>query len=145
MYLHAVVMGAFSIEVAAVVVDTAVVQRAETHESMLQGVVPLLVHVVVPDYILLTGKPLQKGRGKNVQQQVGVYLNQSQNQQQVTLSLWKQQLQHLGANWQLGRVVHAAMERARMSLNMTRSVVIDLLCVSPTCVLSKCCKGSGTF
>lgn len=64
MYLHAVVMGAFSIEVAAMVVDTAVVQRAEAHEAMLQGVVPLLVHVVVPDYILLTGKPLQKERGK---------------------------------------------------------------------------------
>lgn len=64
MYLHAVVMGAFSIEMAAMVVDTAVVQRAKAHESMLQGVVPLLVHVVVPDYILLTGKPLQKGRGE---------------------------------------------------------------------------------
>lgn len=76
-YLHAVVMGAFSIEVAAMVVDTAVVQRAEAHEAMLQRVVPLLVHVVVPDYILLTGKPLQKGRGENVWQQVGVYLNQS--------------------------------------------------------------------
>lgn len=63
-YLHAVVMGAFSIEVATMVVDAAVVQRTETHEAMLQGVVPLLVHVVVPDYILLTGKPLQKGRGK---------------------------------------------------------------------------------
>lgn len=63
MYLHAVVMGAFSIEVAAMVVDAAVVQRAEAHEAMLQGVVPLLVHVVVPDYILLTGKPLQKGEG----------------------------------------------------------------------------------
>lgn len=57
-------MGAFSIEVAAMVVDTTVVQRAEAHESMLQRVVPLLVHVVVPDYILLTGKPLQKGRGE---------------------------------------------------------------------------------
>ena len=115
-YLHAVVMGAFSIEVAAVVVDAAVVQRAEAHEAVLQRVVPLLVHVVVPDYILLTGKPLQKGRGeKNVRQQVGVYLNRSQNQQQVTLSLWKQQLQHAGANWQLGRAVETAMERARMS------------------------------
>lgn len=146
MYLHAVVMGAFSIEVAAMVVDTAVVQRAEAHESMLQGVVPLLVHVVVPDYILLTGKPLQNGRGKNVQQQVGVYLNRSQNQHQVTLTLWKQQLQHLGANWELGRAVHTAMERARVSLNMMRSVVIDLLCISPSYVLSKCCtKGFGTF
>lgn len=130
MYLHAVVMGAFSIEVAAMVVDTAVVQRAEAHEAMLQGVVPLLVHVVVPDYILLTGKPLQKGRGKNKRQQVGVYLNQSQNLQQVTLSLWKQQLQHAGANWQLSEAVHTAIERARMPLNMTSSVVIDLLCIS---------------
>lgn len=146
MYLHAVVMGAFSIEVAAMVVDTAVVQRAEAHEAMLQRVVPLLVHVVVPDYILLTGKPLQKGRGKNVPQQVGVYLNQSQNQQQVTLSLWKQQLQHAGANWQMGRAVHIAMERARTSLKVMRSVVIDLLCISRSCALSKCStKGSGTF
>lgn len=56
-------MGAFSVEVATMVVDAAVIQRAEAHEAMLQGVVPLLVHVVVPDYILLTGKPLQKGRG----------------------------------------------------------------------------------
>lgn len=55
-------MCTFSIEMAAVVVDAAVIQGAEAHESMLQGVVPLLVHVVVPDYILLTGKPLQKGR-----------------------------------------------------------------------------------
>lgn len=62
LYLHAVVMGAFSIEVTAVVVDAAVVQRAEAHEAMLQRVVPLLVHVVVPDYILLTGEPLQKKR-----------------------------------------------------------------------------------
>lgn len=70
-------MGAFSIEVAAVVVDTAVVQRAEAHEAVLQRVVPLLVHVVVPDYVLLTGKPLQKGDRENVRQQVGVYWNQS--------------------------------------------------------------------
>lgn len=63
-YLHAVVMCTFSIEMAAMVVDTAVIQRAEAHESMLQRVVPLLVHVVVPDYILLAGKPLQKGRGE---------------------------------------------------------------------------------
>lgn len=57
-------MGAFSIEVAAMVVHTAVIQRAEAHESMLQGVVSLLVHVVMPDYILLTSKPLQKESGK---------------------------------------------------------------------------------
>lgn len=115
-YLHAVVMGAFSIEVAAMVVDAAVVQGAEAHEAVLQGVVPLLVHVVVPDYILFTGKPLQNGReggrkGGNVQQQVGVYLNQSQNQQQVTLSMKKQQLQHAGASWQLRRDVHPVPER----------------------------------
>lgn len=59
MYLHAVVMGTFSIQVAAMVVDAAVIQRAEAHEPMLQGVVPLLVHVVVPDHILLAGKPLK--------------------------------------------------------------------------------------
>lgn len=68
LYLHAVVMGAFSIEVTAVVVDAAVVQRAEAHEAMLQRVVPLLVHVVVPDHILLTGEPLQNNKSKNRQE-----------------------------------------------------------------------------
>lgn len=58
-HLHAVVMGAFSVEVAAVVVDAAVVQRAEAHEAVLQGVVALLVHVVVPDHVLLAGEPLE--------------------------------------------------------------------------------------
>lgn len=58
-YLHAVVMGAFSVEVAAVVVDAAVVQGAEAHEAVLQGVVALLVHVVVPDHVLLAGEPLE--------------------------------------------------------------------------------------
>lgn len=53
-------MRALSIEVTAVVVDAAVVKGAEAHEAVLQRVVPLLVHVVVPDYILFTGKPLQK-------------------------------------------------------------------------------------
>lgn len=53
-------MRALSIEVTAVIVDAAVVQGAEAHEAVLQRVVPLLVHVVVPDYILFTGKPLQK-------------------------------------------------------------------------------------
>lgn len=72
-----------------------------------------------------------------VRQQVGVYLNQSQNQQQVTLSLWRQQLQHAGANWQLGTAVHTAMRRARMSLKMMASVVIDLLCISQSCGVSK--------
>lgn len=58
-YLHAVVMGALSVEVAAVVVDAAVVQGAEAHEAVLQGVVALLVHVVVPDHVLLAGEPLE--------------------------------------------------------------------------------------
>lgn len=57
-HLHAVVVGALPVEVAAVVVDAAVVQRAEAHEAVLQGVVPLLVHVVVPDHVLLAGEPL---------------------------------------------------------------------------------------
>lgn len=52
------VVGALPIEVAAVVVDAAIVQRAETHEAMLQGVVSFLVHVVVPDHVLLACKPL---------------------------------------------------------------------------------------
>lgn len=58
-HLHAVVMGAFSVEVAAVVVDAAVIQGAEAHEAVLQGVVALLVHVVVPDHVLLAGEPLE--------------------------------------------------------------------------------------
>lgn len=42
------------------IVDAAVIQGAEAHEAVLQRVVPLLVHVVVPDYILFTSKPLQE-------------------------------------------------------------------------------------
>lgn len=57
-YLHAVVVGALAVEMAAVVVDAAVIQRAEAHESVLQGVVPLLMHVVMPYHILLTGESL---------------------------------------------------------------------------------------
>lgn len=52
------IVGALPIEVAAVVVDAAVVQRAEAHEAVLQGVVALLVHVVVADHVLLTREPL---------------------------------------------------------------------------------------
>lgn len=58
-HLHAVVVGALAVEVAAVVVDAAVVQGAEAHEAVLQGVIPLLVHVVVPDHVLFTGESLQ--------------------------------------------------------------------------------------
>lgn len=78
LYLHAVVMRALSIEVAAMIVDAAVIQGAEAHEAVLQRVVPLLVHVVVPDYILFTGKPLQKQKGG---------ISYSQIQQQVTSSM----------------------------------------------------------
>lgn len=59
-------MRALSIEVAAMIVDAAVIQGAEAHEAVLQRVVPLLVHVVVPDYILFTRKPLQKQEGGRV-------------------------------------------------------------------------------
>lgn len=59
-HLHAVVVGALPVEVAAVVVDTAVVQRAEAHEAMLEGVVAFLVHVVVSDHILLAREPLRE-------------------------------------------------------------------------------------
>lgn len=52
------VVGALPVEMAAVVVDTAVVQRAEAHEAVLQGVVPLLVHVVMSDHVLLAREPL---------------------------------------------------------------------------------------
>lgn len=57
-HLHAVVVGALPIEVAAVVVDAAIVQRAEAHEAVLQGVVSLLVHVVMSDHVLLACEPL---------------------------------------------------------------------------------------
>lgn len=57
-HLHAVVVGALSIEVAAVVVDTAVIQRAEAHEAVLEGIVAFLVHVVMSDHVLLTCEPL---------------------------------------------------------------------------------------
>jgi len=49
-------------------------------------------------------------RRRDKQQQVGIYLNRSQNQQQVTLALWRQQLQHAEASWQPGRDVHAVRE-----------------------------------
>jgi hypothetical protein len=61
-YLHAVVVGALPVEVAAMVVDATVVQWAEAHEAMLQGVVPLLVHIVVPDHVLFAGEPLPRDK-----------------------------------------------------------------------------------
>lgn len=108
-------MRALSIEVAAMIVDAAVIQGAEAHEAVLQRVVPLLVHVVVPDYILFTRKPLQKQEGG------GLY---SQVQQQVTSSMWKHQLQGAEANWEVAKAAPAA---ARTSLKMTVEPLIDLL------------------
>lgn len=61
-HLHAVVVGALAVQVAAVVVHAAVVQGAEAHEAVLQGVIALLVHVVMPNHILLTGESLQRHR-----------------------------------------------------------------------------------
>lgn len=52
------VMRALPVEVAAVVVDAAIIQWAEAHEAVLQGVVPLLVHVVMSDHVLLACEPL---------------------------------------------------------------------------------------
>lgn len=95
-------MRALSIEVTAVIVDAAVVQGTEAHEAVLQRVVPLLVHVVVPDYILFTGKPLQKHGRPGVG---GVRYIYSQIQQQVNLSTWRQQLQRAGANWEVAKDV----------------------------------------
>lgn len=61
-YLHAVVVSALPVQVAAVVVHTAVVQGAEAHEAMLQGVITFLVHVVMPNHILFTSESLQRYR-----------------------------------------------------------------------------------
>lgn len=52
------VVCAFPIQVAAMIVNAAVVQGAETHEAVLKRVVTLLVHVVMPDHILLTCESL---------------------------------------------------------------------------------------
>lgn len=57
-YLHTVVVSALAIQMAAVVIHAAVIQRAEAPEAVLQRVVPLLVHVVVPYHILFTGESL---------------------------------------------------------------------------------------
>lgn len=54
------VVGALAIKMATVVVHAAVIQWAKAHESVLQGVVPLLMHVIMPYHILLTGESLSK-------------------------------------------------------------------------------------
>lgn len=81
-------MGAFSVEVAAVVVDTAVVQGAEAHKAVLQGVVALLVHVVVPDHVLLAGEPLEsREKGKAGQEGGRRSENQNQRIDKITITV----------------------------------------------------------
>lgn len=63
-YLHAVVVSALPVQVAAVVVHAAVVQGAEAHEAMLQGVITFLVHVVMPNHVLFTSESLQRYRDR---------------------------------------------------------------------------------
>lgn len=88
-HLHAVVVGALPVEVAAVVVDAAVVQWAEAHEAVLQGVVPLLVHVVVPNHILLAREPLpgegQVGRSLSFPEARGARARHQPQRSQVSL------------------------------------------------------------
>lgn len=88
-HLHAVVVGALPVEVAAVVVDAAVVQGAEAHEAVLQGVVPLLVHVVVPNHVLLAREPLpgegQVGRSLSFQQARGARARRQPQGSRVSL------------------------------------------------------------
>lgn len=63
-YLHAVVVCAFPIQVAAVIVHTAVIQGAEAHEAVLEGVITFLVHVVMPNHILFTSESLERYRDR---------------------------------------------------------------------------------
>lgn len=61
-YLHAVVVCAFPIQVAAVIVHTTVIQGAEAHEAVLEGIITFLVHVVMPNHILFTSESLERDR-----------------------------------------------------------------------------------
>lgn len=63
-YLHAVVVCAFPVQVAAVVVHAAVIQGAEAHEAVLEGVITFLVHVVMPNHILFTSESLERYRDR---------------------------------------------------------------------------------
>lgn len=63
-YLHAVVVCAFPIQVAAVIVHTAVIQGAEAHEAVLEGIITFLVHVVMPNHILFTSESLERYRDR---------------------------------------------------------------------------------
>lgn len=55
-------MCAFPVQVAAVVVHAAVIQGAEAHEAVLEGVITFLVHVVMPNHILFTSESLERYR-----------------------------------------------------------------------------------
>lgn len=49
---------------AAVVVHAAVIQGAEAHEAVLEGVITFLVHVVMPNHILFTSESLERYRDR---------------------------------------------------------------------------------
>lgn len=63
-YLHAVVVCAFPVQVAAVIVHAAVIQGAEAHEAVLEGIITFLVHVVMPNHILFTSESLERYRDR---------------------------------------------------------------------------------
>lgn len=63
-YLHAVVVCAFPIQVAAMVVHATVIQGAEAHEAVLEGIITFLVHVVMSNHILFTSESLERYRDR---------------------------------------------------------------------------------
>lgn len=63
-YLHAVVVCAFPIQVAAMIVHATVIQGAEAHEAVLEGIIAFLVHVVMPNHILFTSESLERYRDR---------------------------------------------------------------------------------
>ena len=63
-YLHAVVVCAFPIQVAAMIVYATVIQGAEAHEAVLEGIITFLVHVVMPNHILFTSESLERYRDR---------------------------------------------------------------------------------
>lgn len=44
------------------IVHTAVIQGAEAHEAVLEGIITFLVHVVMPNHILFTSESLERYR-----------------------------------------------------------------------------------
>lgn len=135
-YLHTVVVGALAVEVAAVVVDAAVIQWTEAHEAMLQGVVPFLVHVVVSYNILFTRESLSTATHSNRLLRSGdsggsgvcVHVHGIRahayctvaNQQHVMLSI-RQQLHSTGANWQPNERGDACAQCRRSHTGISRA------------------------